>query len=73
PIQAPIQAQPPSPSLPPEGVAEALRMLNAASQPPTASTSASMAAPEAAQPKTKTNGKVPPQQVGVLGSGSAPN
>ncbi|SIT45765.1 Type II and III secretion system protein [Paraburkholderia ribeironis] len=54
--------QPPAASAPPEGVAEALRMLNAAQYPPAAPS----APRDAAQPAS--NGKVPPQQVGVLGS-----
>lgn len=61
--QPPLQPQPAS--TPPEGVAEALRMLNAAEEPPTAPSAPRDASPSAA------NGKVPPQQVGVLGS--APN
>ncbi|AFT88883.1 hypothetical protein BUPH_01434 [Paraburkholderia phenoliruptrix BR3459a] len=59
------QLQPQPASTPPEGVAEALRMLNAAEEPPTAPSAPRDASPSAA------NGKVPPQQVGVLGS--APN
>ncbi|MEC5409513.1 pilus assembly protein N-terminal domain-containing protein [Paraburkholderia sp. MPAMCS5] len=59
------QPQPAPASLPPEGVAEALHMLNAAQQPP-----ASPATPRDGA-NSATNGKVPPQQVGVLGS--APN
>ncbi|CAD6557670.1 Type 3 secretion system secretin [Paraburkholderia kirstenboschensis] len=67
PAQPAPQPQPlkPSASRPPEGVAEALRMLNAGQEPP-----AAPAAPHDAGQST-TNGKVPPQQVGVLGS--APN
>ncbi|WP_025599097.1 type II and III secretion system protein family protein [Burkholderia sp. WSM2230] len=61
----PQKIQAPSASTPPEGVAEALRMLNAAGQPPTAPSATRDAA------ASTTNGKVPPQQVGVLGS--APN
>lgn len=64
--QPPLQPQPAS--TPPEGVAEALRMLNAAEEPPTAPSAPS--APRDASPSAA-NGKVPPQQVGVLGS--APN
>jgi pilus assembly protein CpaC len=60
----PVKATPPQPAtgIPPAGVAEALRMLAAAQHPPTAS---DMAA-KGVQPAT--NGKAPPQQVGVLGS-----
>jgi len=64
-LQTQPQTPPPSASTPPEGVAEALRMLNAPGQPSTAPS----ATPDAAL--STTNGKVPPQQVGVLGS--APN
>ena len=56
---------PPAPAptgVPPAGVAEALRMLNAAQHPPSAPDNV----PSGAQPAT--NGKVPSQQVGVLGS-----
>ena len=68
PVQAPTDnpAPPPVSSAPPEGVAEALRMLNAAQHPPAAPTAARNAAGNAAQPVL--NGKVPPQQVGVLGN-----
>ena len=48
--------------VPPAGVAEALRMLSAAQHPPGAPGNV----PSGAQPAT--NGKVPSQQVGVLGS-----
>lgn len=54
--------QPPAASTPPAGVADALRMLNAAQQPPTAPTHPHDTA------RSVSNGKVPPQQVGVLGS-----
>ena len=66
---APAQSAPQPPtlstSMPPVGVAEALRMLNAGLETPVAP-----AAPRNAGQSTA-NGKVPPQQVGVLGS--APN
>jgi pilus assembly protein CpaC len=57
-------AAPPAPvtSTPPEGVAEALRMLSAAQSPPAASSTPR----DPALPAS--NGKVPPQQVGVLGN-----
>jgi pilus assembly protein CpaC len=65
PIQTPTDTptpQPPSASTPPQGVAEALRMLSAARQPP--------AAPGTPREPTQpaSNGKVPSQQVGVLGN-----
>jgi len=66
---APAQpaSQPPAlpTSMPPVGVAEALRMLNAGLETPV-----TPAAPSNAGQSTA-NGKVPPQQVGVLGN--APN
>ncbi|MFP3604937.1 pilus assembly protein N-terminal domain-containing protein [Paraburkholderia sp. SIMBA_053] len=66
---APAQPAPQPPalptSMPPVGVAEALRMLNAGLETPVAP-----AAPSNAGQSTA-NGKVPPQQVGVLGN--APN
>jgi pilus assembly protein CpaC len=51
--------------MPPVGVAEALRMLNAGLETPVAPAASRNAGQSTA------NGKVPPQQVGVLGS--APN
>jgi pilus assembly protein CpaC len=66
---APAQPAPQPPalptSMPPVGVAEALRMLNAGLETPV-----TPAAPSNAGQSTA-NGKVPPQQVGVLGN--APN
>ncbi|MGF6244467.1 pilus assembly protein CpaC [Paraburkholderia sp. GAS38] len=56
---APVQA---STGVPPAGVAEALRMLNAAQHPPAATGGVANGS------QSTTNGKVPPQQVGVLGS-----
>lgn len=58
----PVAPQPPAASTPPDGVVEALRMLNSAQHPPAAPSAPRDAAPPAS------NGKVVPQQVGVLGS-----
>ena len=61
-----VSAQQTAPgSTPPEGVAEALRMLNAAQHPPAASSTPDTPR-DAAQPVS--NGKVPPRQVDVLGN-----
>ncbi|SIO44594.1 type II and III secretion system protein family protein [Paraburkholderia phenazinium] len=65
PAPTPTPAPAPAPvttGVPPAGVAEALRMLSAAQHPPGSPASV----PNGTQPAT--NGKVPPQQVGVLGS-----
>jgi pilus assembly protein CpaC len=61
-VPQPPQPQPSPASMPPPGVAEALRMLNAAQHPP-ATDRVQVDAAQAAL-----NGKVPAQQVGVLGS-----
>ncbi|MDE1182027.1 MAG: hypothetical protein PW947_16380 [Paraburkholderia sp.] len=70
PMPAPQQStpqpkpMPPQTSNPPAGVAEALRMLNTAQHPPAAFATGADATPAAI------NGKVPAQQVGVLGTGN---
>jgi pilus assembly protein CpaC len=60
--RTPVGASQAPTGLPPAGVAEALRMLNSAQHPPASPASPS----DSAQPAT--NGKVPAQQIGVLGS-----
>lgn len=63
PVQLPMQSPAPTQGVP-TGVAEALRMLNTAQQPPLAP----RAPDDSAHPATSV--KVPAQQVGVLGSGN---